>query len=124
MNDFSVFELEHDGIEYTAEFDFAALKLADSLGIMSLTDKTLSFVSTVLFCATRKHHPFTTRKKMDEFFDSVVQDPEYGLSAFDDLVEEFTQHFLQYITNNENKEKKTKKFTAKTVKIVNSPNQK
>lgn len=121
MNDFSVFELEHNGVEYTAEFDFDALRLADSLGIMSLTDKTMAFVSTVLFCATRKHHPFSTRKKIDEFFDAVVQDPEYGIGAFDDIVEEFTNHFLQFISNSGKGEKKTKKFTARTVKVVNSP---
>lgn len=121
MTEFQRFEVSHNGYTYVSEFDFEAVKRADEMKVMELDRAPLSFAAAVFYCSVLKNHPHANRQKVQEFFDSVVQDEEYGLSAFDDITEEFLTHFLQYAASD--KQKKKRKFTAvtPTAKVPNQP---
>jgi len=120
MQDFKKFEVSYNGHTYISEFDFESIKRADELKVMELGSSPISFTAEVFYCSVLKHQPNVSRRKIREFFDSVIQDEEYGLSAFDDIVEEFMQHFLEYAAPG--RQKKKKRFTAsESPKVQNIP---
>ena len=96
MQDFKKFEVSYNGKSYTAQLDFSAIRRADELRIMELKDSPISFTAAVFYCSVLKHHPNASQRKVREFFDEVIQDEEYGISSFDEIVEEFIQHFLAF----------------------------
>lgn len=121
MTDFQQFEVSYNGQTYISEFDFEAIKRADEMKVMDLTSAPLAFTAAVFYCSVLKNHPYANQRKVRGFFDAIVQDEEYGLSAFDDIVEEFTAHFLQYAALDKTKKKKKFAAMAPAQKVVNLP---
>lgn len=120
MTDFKRFEVTHNGVTYISEFDFEALKQADDMKVMDCQGSPLTMSFIIFYCSVLKNHPYANQRLVREFFDGIVQDPEYGLGAFSEILEEFTTHFLA-LTGKRDK-KKRKKFSATTVpKVANFP---
>ena len=57
-------------------------------------------------------------RKVREFFDKVICDPEYGVEAFDEIVDEFISLYGLLFTA---KSEKKKKFSAEPAKKLTIP---
>lgn len=121
MTDFQRFEVSYGGHTYISEFDFEAIKKADEMKIMELDKAPISFTAAVFYCSVLKNHPNANSRRVREFFDSIVQDEEYGISAFDDITEEFLTHFLEFAASDKKKTKKRFTADAPPQKVVNLP---
>lgn len=117
MQDFKQFEVEYDDTAFICEFDFDSIRAADENAIMGITDKPMAFSANVFYFSTLKHHPHSNKNKVLDFAYKIFEDPEYGIHAFDEIVEDFIENFTKYA---ERKGRKT--FTAtKSKKVLNIP---
>lgn len=120
MKDFKRFEVSHHGITYISEFDFEALKRADEMKVMEMTGSPINMTFSIFYCSILKNNPYANQRKVREFFDEVIQDEDYGIESFNNIMEEFVNHFLEFAAP---KKKKAKQFTAMTPasEVVNFP---
>lgn len=119
MNEFVKILVEYNGVEYTSEWDFESIKKALEMGITEMTNDIISFTKVAFYCSLIKNHPFASKKKSDEFVDMVIQDEDYGIDAFSEIVDGFTQGFLR-LKGGANKKKKVV-FSAKVAPVMNIP---
>lgn len=123
MTDFKVFQVAYGEHEYTAQFDFDALRKADEAGIIEMSEKNpLAFAANVFYHAVLKNHPHTNRKRVLDFAYKIIEDEEYGYHAFDDICEDFIVNFTKYLDEKDPTGKVRKKFTAvESPKVINLP---
>lgn len=112
MNEFQKIPVSYGGHDYVAEFDTDTLLKCQSAGVLGLSDKPVDFAFECFFWSVQKNHPFTTRQKAREFFESVVKDEEYGPDAFSEITDEFVRAYGMLFTSKDAKGRKKKRFTA------------
>lgn len=121
MTDFKRFEVTHNGITYISEFDFEALKLADEMKVMGMGSSPMNMTYSIFYCSVLKNHPYVNQRKLREFYDDVLRDEEYGINAFEEIVEEFVNHFLEFVDSKGKKAKKRFTASAPAATVVNYP---
>lgn len=121
MNDFQKIPVSYGGHDYICEFDTDTLLKCQSAGVLSLSDKPVDFAFECFFWSLQKNHPFTTRQKAREFFESVVKDEDYGPNAFSEITDEFVRAYSMLFTSKDRKGKEKKKFTVLTSPEVKVP---
>lgn len=121
MIDFQKIPVSYGGHDYIAEFDEDTVLKCQSAGVLALTDKPVDFAFECFFWSIQKNHPFTTRQKAREFFDSVVKDEEYGPNAFSDITDEFIKDYSMLFTLKDRKGKEKKKFSVLTSPEIKIP---
>lgn len=122
MNDFQKIPVSYGGHDYIAEFDTDTVLKCQSAGTLGMTDKPVDFAFECFFWSLQKNHPFTTRQKAREFFESVVKDEEYGPDAFSDITDEFIRVYGMLFTSKDAKGRKKKKFAVLTSPEIKTPN--
>lgn len=123
MIDFQKIPVSYGGHDYLVEFNTDTVKSCVSAGALDLANKSdpIGFAFECFFWGIQQHHPFTTRKKAREFFDSIVNDDEYGPNAFSDITDEFVEKVNELFTSTDRKGKKRKTFKALTSPEVKAP---
>lgn len=119
MNDFPRIEVEYDGYNYISEWDFNGIKRALDMDITEITGNAIEFVKVAFYCSLLKNHPFVKKRNTDEFVDKVIQDEDYGLSAFSEITDAFVEGFIQ-LQGGKNKNNQ-RVFTTKKNTVTNIP---
>jgi glycosylphosphatidylinositol transamidase (GPIT) subunit GPI8 len=112
MTDFQKIPVSYGGHDFVSEFNAETVKGCVSAGALSMTEKPLDFAFECFFWSIQKNHPFTTRKKAKEFFDSIVDDEDYGPNAFSEITDEFAEKVKELFTSTDRKGKKKRTFKA------------
>ncbi|TXH15524.1 MAG: hypothetical protein E6R03_07070 [Hyphomicrobiaceae bacterium] len=100
------FDFEVDGRAHVIEFDREALKIADSMGVMSndgmgLLDKTI----TILYVGMLKNEPFMTPKRASEIFYKYLDGEDCSMDDFSEIIDEFTRCWKAVFTASGKKNK-------------------
>lgn len=108
MTDFNKFTVEYDGTTYTSEFDMSTILKWEEMGAMENKDRPIEFTFITFYASILKNHPYATQRKVREFFNEIIKDPEYGIEAFEDIVDEATRIYMILFTSKGEKKKKFK----------------
>ena len=105
MTEFNRFIIEYNGYRYIAEFDTDTVKRCEDMGVLENKEKPIEFTFICFYASILKNQPHVSVRKARELFDAVIKDEEYGISAFDDIVEEFTTLYSMLFTVKSGKKK-------------------
>ena len=89
MVEFQKFFVEYDGIKYVSEFDTKSVKRCEELGVFENRNKPIELTFLIFYSSIMKNHPMTSMNKVREFYNKVIDDSDYGITAFEDIVDEF-----------------------------------
>jgi len=89
MQEFQKFTVEYDGIKYVSEFDTKSVKRGEELGVFENRNKPIECTFLIFYASVMKNHPTASMNKVREFYNKIIEDPEYGVTAFENIIDEF-----------------------------------
>lgn len=105
-----VFDVPYGTGSYVIEFCREGLREADSLGVLNDSIGILDKLSIILYAGLKKNHPFMTPSKAKKILDDLLEEEDYDVSSFDEIIEEFNRCYKECFFG---QAKKAKKFTAR-----------